>query len=159
MRESAGCGAQGHGLGLNPNCCGWDSAFMPECFPEFAGHLCICPCFYPLNYSVLSSQGHRTIQNQDAALVSFSCHFFSPSGKRKRLQPRPQQCGRRSNHRVGCFYVLPGCSSTALISPIYRTHCIQSTHLLRTSARQNHSLLIAVVSKIERTAVWGWKRV
>lgn len=85
--------------------------------------------------------------------------FFSPSGKRKRLQPRPQQRGRRSNHRVGCFYVLPGCSSTALISPIYRTHCIQSTHLLRTSARQNHSLLIAVVSKIERTAVWGWKGV
>lgn len=55
-----------------------------------------------------------------------------------------------SNQRVGC-----SCASTTLISPIYRTHCIQSTHLLRSSARQNHSLLIAVVSEIEHTAECG----
>ncbi len=54
-----------------------------------------------------------------------------------------------------CFCALPGCASTTLISSIYRTHCIQSTYLLRTSARQNHSLLIAVESEIERTAECG----
>lgn len=69
-------------------------------------------------------------------------------------RPRLQQW-RGSNHWVGCFCALPGCASTTLISQIYRTPCIQSTHLLRTSARQNHSLLIAVVAEIERTAECG----
>lgn len=55
----------------------------------------------------------------------------------------------------GMFLCSVGCVSTTLISPIYRTHCIQSTHLLRTSARQNHSVLIAVESEIEHTAECG----
>lgn len=50
---------------------------------------------------------------------------------------------------------LPGCASKTLISPIDRTHCIQSSHLLRTTAKQNHSLLIAVVSEIECTEECG----
>ena len=84
----------------------------------------------------------------------------SPAGKHDWLQTwlqqqQQQQQQRGSNHRVGCSCALPGCASTTLISPIYRTHCIQSTHLLRTSARQNHSLLIAVVSEIESTAERG----
>lgn len=53
---------------------------------------------------------------------------------------------------------LPGCASKTLISPIDRTHCIQSSHLLRTTAKQNHSLLIAVVSEIECTEEWGVER-
>lgn len=65
-----------------------------------------------------------------------------------------------SNHRVWCFCALPGSSSTTLISRIYRTHCIQSTYLLRTRARQNPSLLTAVVSKNRAySRVWGWRGV
>lgn len=78
----------------------------------------------------------------------------APASTRDWLQTWLQQ-QRRSKHGVGCSCALPGCASTTLISPIYRTHCIQSTYLLRTSARQNHSLLIAVVSEIERTAQRG----
>lgn len=78
----------------------------------------------------------------------------APASTHDWLQTWLQQ-QRRSKHGVGCFCALPGCASTTLISPIYRTHCIQSTYLLRTSARQNHSLLIAVVSEIERTAECG----
>lgn len=126
---------------------------------EFAGHLCASVVFFPtLQHVELSGLPYNPNSGRKRRCPS-AVTLFSPTDKHGRLQPRPQQRGRRSNHGVGCLYVLPGCSSTALISPIYRTHCIQSTHLLRTSSRQNHSLLIAVVSKIERTAVWGWKGV
>lgn len=61
-----------------------------------------------------------------------------------------------SNHQEWCFCAVPGSSSAKLISQIYRTHCIQSTHLLRTSAKQNPSLLIAAVSKNRAySMMWG----
>lgn len=99
-----------------------------------------------------TSRFRSCIRTQLRRLSTVTC---SPAGKHDWLQTWLQQQQRGSNHRVGCSCALPGCASTTLISPIYRTHCIQSTHLLRTSARQNHSLLIAVVSEIERTAERG----